>query len=398
MGDQPSARPVGADATDADLVVAARSGDRAAFAILVERHWSLLTRLCRRMLGDRWLAEDAAQEAVVQAMCALSSLRRPEAFASWLAGIGLNVSRRQLQASRSPLVLSWDAMLGGRSGPLPEPVDREPSPADVVEAKELGERVRSAVDTLPPGQRSAVLLFYLAGLNHREVAATLGIDVGAVKTRLNKARRTLRRRLAPLWSDERPGGLLAGPKEVKEMVDEVSRPIAVRVLDVRRLPAEGELPAMHVVVLEEVGGERRLPIWIGEWEATAMAMQLTSQQPPRPMTYTLAASLLGEIGGRVRQVEITRLAESVFYASVEIVGPNGKAGAVDARPSDALNLALVTGAPILVHPSVFDTAANPPTPPPLPPRDPFGPGAAGARELLAEAMSSWPKLSTPPSP
>lgn len=384
------------DPTDANLVSAARRGDRRAYALLVERHWPLLYALCRRTLGDPWTSEDAAQEAVLQGMLALDRLRRPEAFSAWLAGIGLNVCRRLLRASRAPVV-SWEAVLGGTSGAPWEVADPAPSPAEVVEAAELGERVRAAVDSLPAGQRSAVLLFYLSGLTHREVALALGVEVGAVKTRLHKARRSLRRGLACLWSES--GGRRANAagrmKQVVKMTDPGSELVPVRVADVRRVPEGDGAPTMHVVLLEEVGGERRLQIWIGEWEALCLAMQLTGQQPPRPMTYTLVAALLGEAGGKVRRVAVSRLARCVFYASVEVVGPEGSAGAVDARPSDALNVALVTGAPIYVGASVFDAVARPDTPPPFPDRDAFGPGTVGASELLAEVRAGWPQ---PPSP
>src|SRR5688500_10311075 len=100
---------------DAALVLAARGGDRGAFGALVARHRPLLLALCRRALGDAAPAEDAAQEAVLQAMLGLDRLRRPDRFGPWLAGIGLNVCRRTLQA-RTRDAWSWEAVVGGRRG------------------------------------------------------------------------------------------------------------------------------------------------------------------------------------------------------------------------------------------------------------------------------------------
>ncbi len=96
----------------------------------------------------------------------------------------------------------------------------------------------------------------------------------------------------------------------------------------------------HLMLLAERNGDRRLPIWIGPAEATAMAISLESVEHPRPMTYGLAASLLHAAGSQLREVRITRLTDSVFYATVVLGGPSGPQE-VDARPSDAVNLALV---------------------------------------------------------
>ena len=79
------------DRPDADLVAAARGGDRRAFAVLVERHYGVLLATCRRATGNGELAADAAQEAVVTALVGLDRLRDPERFAAWLIGIGLNL-------------------------------------------------------------------------------------------------------------------------------------------------------------------------------------------------------------------------------------------------------------------------------------------------------------------
>src|SRR5215472_16865896 len=167
-------------ADDSRLVGAARAGDRAAFATLIDRHRPMLVASCRRMLGGGDLAEEAAQEAVLQALLGLGRLRDPERFGAWLVGIGLNVGRH-LRRLRPVVPL------------VPEPGS---DPQELAEAAELVARVRAAVAALPAGHRRAVTLFYLAGLSQREVAAALGVEVGAVKARLHKARRTLRERLA----------------------------------------------------------------------------------------------------------------------------------------------------------------------------------------------------------
>jgi bifunctional DNase/RNase len=114
-----------------------------------------------------------------------------------------------------------------------------------------------------------------------------------------------------------------------------------------------------VVLLEEIGGERRLPIWIGEHEAIALAATLQGKELPRPGTYRFAAGLLDAAGSRLREVVVMRLTEEIFYAEAVLEGPGGERR-VDARPSDALNLALVAGAPVRVDAAVVEAAMRQP--------------------------------------
>src|SRR5579883_742497 len=174
----------GDDRGDGELVALALSGDRAAFGVLYERHRPLLRGLCTRALGDAALIEDVMQEAALQALLNLGSLRRPERFGAWLGGIGLNLCRAALRrAGRADW--SWQAVIGGRAELAPS--SGEPEPSRLVEESELRAAVRRAVAGLPRGQRAAVLLFYIHGLTYAEVGAALGIEAGAVRTRLYKA-------------------------------------------------------------------------------------------------------------------------------------------------------------------------------------------------------------------
>ena len=324
---------------DAALVRLALAGDREAFAVLVGRHRPMLVGLCRRVLGDRGLAEDAAQEAVLQAMVGLGRLEQPERFGAWLGGIGLNVCRRW---RRDRVREDWSlaALTGGRAGPDPASA----SPAEAAETAEAAWRVRRAVGRLPAGQRAAVVLFYLVGMAHREVATTLGIGVGAVKTRLHKGRAALREELAGWWKED-------------DLATTTTGPVTMRVTEVRRQPGEGEQPEKTVILLQEEAGERRLGIWVGAFEGLQIAFALEGTQLPRPMAYQFMTSLLEATGSRLTEARVTRLDDGTFYGVAVVEGPAGNRE-LDARPSDILNLALLASAPVRVDPEVLTEASG----------------------------------------
>ena len=332
-------------AGDARLVEAALCGDKDAFAALVTRHWATAVALAARVLGTPDLARDAAQEAAVAALVGLDRLRAPARFGAWFCGITLNVARgwvRQLRAERPAAILDQ----------APDRASHEPGPDERAELAELAATVRAAVAQLADGQRDAILLFYLQGLTHREVAAELAISVGAVKARLHQARAALTPALVPLTSG--PPVPLSRTKE--PVMTTTARGPAwaeVSVTDIRCSDDSNPLNRQHVILLDERDGPRRLPIWVGPAEATVLAMSLQAVETPRPMTYQMAAGLLDACGSRVSEVRITRLADTVFYAVVVVDGPAGQRE-VDARPSDAINLALVAGAPILADGTLLD--------------------------------------------
>ena len=110
-----------------------------------------------------------------------------------------------------------------------------------------------------------------------------------------------------------------------------------------------------IVILKDKDGDRVLPIWVGVSEANAIALQIENIATPRPMTHDLLRNVITDLEGRVDRVVVNDLKDNTFYAVIHLT-VRGERVAVDARPSDAIALALRTQSPILVEEAVIDHA------------------------------------------
>lgn len=128
--------------------------------------------------------------------------------------------------------------------------------------------------------------------------------------------------------------------------------IPVEIIALSTSPSTG---GAYALVLSEAEGSRRLPIIIGAFEAQAIAFELEKIQPPRPMTHDLLRDAFEALGAEITDVVIDELREGTFFAKVRY-SHNGDEGQLDARPSDAIALAVRVEAPILVAPAVMDEA------------------------------------------
>src|SRR5712691_6720714 len=114
---------------------------------------------------------------------------------------------------------------------------------------------------------------------------------------------------------------------------------------------------MPIIILRDTGGESVLPIWVGIFEANAIALELEKIVPPRPMTHDLLRDVITSLGARIQRIAVTELKDNTFYALIHL-SQNGRTFEVDARPSDAIALALRAQAPIFVEKTVIELAKN----------------------------------------
>ncbi len=114
---------------------------------------------------------------------------------------------------------------------------------------------------------------------------------------------------------------------------------------------------MPIIILRDQDGQRILPIWVGVFEANAIALQIENVQTPRPMTHDLLKNVIGDLSAQVERIVVTDLKENTFYALIHL-RTNGHSIEIDARPSDAIALALRTRSPIFVEEAVIQNARS----------------------------------------
>lgn len=112
----------------------------------------------------------------------------------------------------------------------------------------------------------------------------------------------------------------------------------------------------YALLLKEIDGSRRLPIIIGTFEAQAIALELENVKPPRPLTHDLAKSIIDNLGASILEIVITELRDNTFYAKI-VLDVSGLTNDIDARPSDAIALAVRADAPIYVNELVMQEAS-----------------------------------------
>lgn len=113
-----------------------------------------------------------------------------------------------------------------------------------------------------------------------------------------------------------------------------------------------------IIILKDVQSETMLPIWVGAYEANAIALEIEKIAPPRPMTHDLLRNLIVELGVQVDRVVVTSLRDNTFFAVIEMRNSEGDRMVLDSRPSDAIALALRADCPIYVDMEVIKASRN----------------------------------------
>lgn len=181
--------------SEADLVERARQGDTQAFDRLVQEHYVLAYNTAYRLLGDPDRGEDATVEAFARAFRSLDRFRGDSSFSTWLYRIVTNVCFDYLRGAVPSASLDAGA---GEDGQLGREVPDEASdPALAVLQQRRQAIVHQALQALSSDHRAVLVLYDLNGFSYEEIGSILGVPIGTVKSRLNRARHALREKLQP---------------------------------------------------------------------------------------------------------------------------------------------------------------------------------------------------------
>lgn len=188
--------------SDQEIVALAKEGREAAYRELIRRYERPVFSLILRMVRDRQLAEDLAQETFIKALNAIASYRPEFKFSSWIFKIANNAAIDQLRR-REVDTLSIDGAPNATSAEDIEATalqvgDKGETPLAELEARELGSHIEQAIARLRPEYRSCIMLRHVEGMAYEEIAQLLDLPLGTVKTYIHRARNELRGHLAHL--------------------------------------------------------------------------------------------------------------------------------------------------------------------------------------------------------
>jgi RNA polymerase sigma-70 factor (ECF subfamily) len=182
---------------DEVLVRRARKGDPSAFSLLVSAHEKRIYNLALRMTCSPEDAMDVAQEAFLKAFTSLRDFRGDCSFSTWLYRIASNVCLDQLRKRHRVAVTSLDKPVTTCEGQAGRQVaDPGDGPEEMAERREVQDAVRASIESLQPEHRIVILLRDIHGLSYDEISTILNCSLGTVKSRLNRARGSLRRALS----------------------------------------------------------------------------------------------------------------------------------------------------------------------------------------------------------
>lgn len=188
-----------ADANERALIEKCKQGDRRAFDTLIKNYEKRVYNLAYRLSGHYDEANDIAVDAFLRVFQALKHFRGDANFSTWLFRIVTNVYLDRRKRTRNKQHLSLEEYIELEENSVARQIeDPGPTPSVVAEQRERQDMMQQAIGSLPDYQRAMIVLYHTEGLSYEEIADVMALPIGTVKSRLNRARLTLREKLEPL--------------------------------------------------------------------------------------------------------------------------------------------------------------------------------------------------------
>ena len=323
--------------SDSELVKRVLTGDVHAFGLLIEKYKDAVYGAILSRIKNFADADDIAQETFLKAYRSLRQLKNPSKFGNWLYSIALNTCtdwmRKLKERPISPLESNHED-----SGLI----DPSQSPERDYEEEQIRAFVLNAISSLSDVNREAITLYYINGYSQDDISEFLDVPLGTVKRRLHDAREQLKKEVIQMVEDtlkgEKPG-------------DEFTRKVMEEIKTISMFVGVDPTVDPSIVLLTDDKG-RSMPIWIGHPEAAAINIGLEDKKPPRPMTHDLFINTLCKFGIGISKVVVNDNREGTFYATITFER-YGVKEEIDARPSDAIALAVRVKAPIFASENVL---------------------------------------------
>ncbi len=298
--------------TETELVALAQAGDADAFSQLIERTRVIALALAFRLIANPETVRDVVQEATLQAFLSLDRLRDTTRFRPWFYGIVLNLCRTWLREQNTPTLSLEVLATQWREVPCSSFLE-VPDPSETVEEQELYQLVQEIVQGLSSINRSVIWLFYYEQMSMQEIATQLALSLSAVKNRLHKGRKELRRQLLVAYPE----------RELRQQVTSGKRRrnIMLQVTVDQVVPH----PSQTVIVLREIRGQHVLPVRLQGREEALLAINLLD--PAREhllhadrslMLVDFTQQLLKAVQESIEEVQIDALQRHLFYATVRL--------------------------------------------------------------------------------
>jgi RNA polymerase sigma-70 factor (ECF subfamily) len=193
-----------AERTDEELIILVQEGQNQAYDILVGRYKNRLYSYLYRLLGNESEAEEFSQETFVRAYMHADKYKTIAKFSTWLYTIATNLVRNRIRnIKRRPRMVSmWAEEDGSEDGRWVDLKDDSPTPEETMDRKKLSELIQKAIEKIPPKYRPAFVLREINGLSYEEIAATTGLKLGTVRSRINRGRMHFKKAVTPYLGND----------------------------------------------------------------------------------------------------------------------------------------------------------------------------------------------------